>query len=88
VLATTAVTGDGVAELWSAIRAHRAHLEESGELAERRATRVGGELSRIMAALLHERAVAAAGDRLDQAARRVAAREVDPWAAAEDLLEG
>jgi LAO/AO transport system kinase len=88
VLATTAVTGDGVPELWSAIRAHRAHLEQTGGLADRRTARVGEELSRIMAALLHERAVAAAGDRLDQAARRVAQRELDPWTAAEDLLGG
>jgi LAO/AO transport system kinase len=88
VLTTTAVTGEGVAELWASIRGHRAHLEESGDLVERRAARVGDELSRIMAAVLHERAVAAAGDRLDQAARRVAARELDPWSAAEDLLDG
>jgi LAO/AO transport system kinase len=86
VLTTTATTGDGVAGLWSAIGEHRAHLEGSGQLAQRRAARVGDELTRIMAALLHERAIATAGERLDRAADRVARREVDPWTAAEDLL--
>src|SRR3546814_19534718 len=31
VVATTASTGEGVDELWSAIRAHRTHLEEAGQ---------------------------------------------------------
>ncbi|MGN6467167.1 MAG: methylmalonyl Co-A mutase-associated GTPase MeaB, partial [Rhizobiaceae bacterium] len=57
IVDTTATAAEGVAELWSAIRAHRAHLEASGGLEDRRAARVGDELSRIMAALLHERAV-------------------------------
>ncbi|HEY9558021.1 MAG TPA: methylmalonyl Co-A mutase-associated GTPase MeaB, partial [Acidimicrobiales bacterium] len=52
VVATTASTGEGVDELWSAIRAHRSHLEESGQLSARRAARIGDELTEIVAALL------------------------------------
>jgi LAO/AO transport system kinase len=40
VVRTVASEGSGVAELWEAVAAHRAHLESSGELAERR--RPGG----------------------------------------------
>jgi LAO/AO transport system kinase len=88
VVATTAATGEGVDELWTAIGAHRAHLTASGKLEERRRTRVGTELTEIVAALLRERATAAAGDRLDRVVAQVAAREIDPWTAAEQLLPG
>jgi LAO/AO transport system kinase len=86
VLLTTATTGDGVPALGDAIRDHRAHLERSGALGARRAARVGDELTRIMGALLHERAIEAAGERLAGVAERVARRDIDPWSAAEDLL--
>ena len=36
VLEAVATAGTGVAQLWSALKAHRAHLETSGELGERR----------------------------------------------------
>jgi LAO/AO transport system kinase len=87
VLATTAVTGDGVRDLWAEIGRHRAHLSATGELEERRAERVGAELVRIVAALLHERAQATGGAELDGLARAVAARTLDPWSAAEQLLD-
>jgi LAO/AO transport system kinase len=86
VVATTATTGDGVADLWSAIGAHRAHLEATGLLEPRRAARAEDELVQILAVLLRERAVAEAGDRLGTVAGDVAARRIDPWTAAEALL--
>ena len=87
IVATTAPVGDGVDELWDALRAHRQHLESTGELEPRRAARVGDELTRIVAVLLHERALAAAGARVGESAAAVHARQVDPWTAAEDLLD-
>ncbi len=36
VVATAATTGEGVEELWAAIDAHRRHLDDSGELEQRR----------------------------------------------------
>ena len=86
IVATTAATGDGVADLWSAIGEHRAHLTASGDLEVRRAARVADELTEIVAALLRERAKRAAGDHLDRLAAQVAARTIDPWTAAEELL--
>ena len=86
IVATTATSGGGIDELWSAIADHRAHLEATDQLEARRAARIGDELSRILAALLHERALASAGDRLDQLSAEVATRSLDPWTAAERLL--
>ncbi len=86
VLATTATAGDGVAELWQAIEGHRAHLVDTAQLEPRRAARVGEELVHILAALLHERAQASGGPELEELAASVAARALDPWTAAEQLL--
>jgi LAO/AO transport system kinase len=86
VLATTATTGEGVEELWQAVARHRAHLTDAGELEPRRAARIGDELLRIVAALLHERAQAAGGPEVDELVGQVASRSVDPWTAAEELL--
>jgi LAO/AO transport system kinase len=89
VVPTTATTGEGVPDLWDAIRRHREHLIASGELEERRARRVRDELQRIVVERLHERArVAMDGDRLEAVEERVLARELDPWAAADELLAG
>jgi LAO/AO transport system kinase len=87
VVATTATTGEGVDGLWRAIGEHRSHLTDTGALAPRRAARVGDELVRIVAALLHERAQAVGGPRLEDLVTAVAERTIDPWSAAEQLLQ-
>jgi LAO/AO transport system kinase len=86
VVATSATDSTGVSELWTAIGEHRAHLVRTGALEPRRAERVQDELVRIVAALLHERALASGGPELDQLAGDVARRRTDPWSAAERLL--
>jgi LAO/AO transport system kinase len=86
IVATTASTGEGIDELWSAIGEHRSHLTTSGELEVRRTERVADELTEIVAALLRERAKATAREHLDRLAAQVAARTVDPWTAAAELL--
>jgi LAO/AO transport system kinase len=87
VIATTAATGEGAPALWAAIGDHREHLTSTGALAPRRAARVQDELVRIVAALLHERALATGGPALEDLSAEVAARRVDPWSAAEQLLD-
>ena len=86
VVASTAVTGDGAPELWAAIGEHRRHLVTTGSLERRRAARVQEELVHIVAALLRERARAVGGRDLEDLSAEVAARRVDPWSAAEQLL--
>jgi LAO/AO transport system kinase len=87
VVATSATTGDGVPELWAEVRRHRQHLTSTGSLEARRAARVQDELVRIVAALVHERALRAGGPELETIAADVAARRVDPWSAAAGLLD-
>jgi LAO/AO transport system kinase len=88
IVATVAEEGTGVGELWEAVTAHREHLEGSGDLERRRASRVREELAGLLAARLLERARrTAGGDRFASLAEDVAARRIDPWAAVDQLLE-
>lgn len=86
VVATAATTGAGIDELWEAIGEHRSYLTVSGQLQVRRTERVADELTEIVAALLRERAKVTAREHLDRLAAQVAARAVDPWTAAAELL--
>jgi LAO/AO transport system kinase len=87
IVRTIAQTGDGVAELWETIGKHRAYLEASGKLDERRAKRLTDELHHIVLHRLEQKAYALAGgaefERLRDA---VVARDLDPYTAAEELL--
>ncbi len=87
IVATVGTTGDGVAELWSAIEAHRVHAEGSGQLAERRTFRLREELREIVAQRLGRRARdICTGERWDQLTHEVVARSTDPWSAADEML--
>jgi LAO/AO transport system kinase len=89
ILPVVATTGDGVAEYWSAVVAHRASIEASGELARRRQFRLGEELREIVARRLELRArQLATGERWDRLQADVAAHVIDPWSAADQMLEG
>jgi LAO/AO transport system kinase len=85
---TVATDGRGVDELWNAIVAHREHLVQSDELARRQVARVRAELRGIVLEQLQAIADAACdGPAFDAIAARVAAREVDAYAAAAELLD-
>jgi LAO/AO transport system kinase len=87
VVCTTATTGGGVDDLWRAVDDHRAHLVASGELAARRRARAAEEVTRLVAARLMEQARdLTAGARADALAEAVAAGDLDPWAASDELL--
>lgn len=88
IVETVATDGQGIDELWAAIGAHRSHLEATGALAARRRARVATEVVEIMAALVRERVERQADGRLDAVAAQVADRAIDPWTAAERLLDG
>jgi len=87
IVKTVATRREGIAELAAAIVAHRAHLEESGQLAQRQRARAAAELEAI---IQHEslRRVLARTDRgeLDALLERIARREMDPYTAARQLL--
>ncbi len=89
VLVTVATKGEGIDELWQAIRDHRAHLEESGDLARRRADRLAREVEDAIADLVQRRVrAAAAGEQVGSVLEDVVSRRLDPWAAAARLLDG
>jgi LAO/AO transport system kinase len=89
IVRTVATTGDGIEELWSAIGAHRAFLEEGDRLGRRRAERIREELRAIVVERLRAGADALCrGERFDEVAAEVAERRIDPYAAATKLLDG
>ncbi|HJP66120.1 MAG TPA: methylmalonyl Co-A mutase-associated GTPase MeaB [Actinomycetota bacterium] len=88
VIKTSTVNGDGLDDLWEAIDAHRAHLEESGELAARRRKRILEEVEGIVAERLRARTAGLLDGQAESAlADDLAERKVDPYRAAEILLD-
>ena len=87
ILKTVAATGDGVAELADAIDRHRDWLSTSGVLDDRRLARARRQVADIALETIRRR-VAGLGEgaALDDLARQVAARQLDPYAAADVLL--
>jgi LAO/AO transport system kinase len=88
IVKTVASRGEGLDELWEAVGSHRTFLESDGRLAARRTKRIRDELRAIVVERLYERAGEVCGaERFDELAVAVEAREVDPYTAAESLLQ-
>jgi LAO/AO transport system kinase len=78
-----------VGELWKTVRDHRAHLETHGLLEARRARRLADELHEIVVRRLEDRALGACtGAEHDRLLRALQERRLDPWQAADELLDG
>ena len=86
VLETVATARQGVAELWAAIKAHRADLEASGDLAVRRRRRLAKEIADLAAERVRYHVGAEASGVLDALVDRAERREIDPGAASVELL--
>ncbi|MGE7388553.1 methylmalonyl Co-A mutase-associated GTPase MeaB [Streptomyces sp. NPDC004126] len=88
IVKTVAAKGQGIDELVEALEKHRAWMDERGVLAERRAARAAREVETIAITALRGRLADLRGDaHLDALAARVAAGELDPYAAADALLD-
>ena len=88
IIKTVAATGEGVADLWAAIRDHGEWLASSGELERRRTRRIDDELREIVVQRLLQRVREAhGGETWVDARAAVVAREVDPWSASDALLK-
>jgi LAO/AO transport system kinase len=89
IVLTEAVQGEGVPELWEKIAEHRAYLEESGTLADRRAANLAGEVFAVASARAKARLEAAVAE--DEELRRllgeVQRRELDPLTAVREIME-
>jgi LAO/AO transport system kinase len=87
IVAAVATSGEGVVELWNAVAAHRRHAAESGLLQRRRAIRLREELSEIIARRLRRHAEELCGEeRWRKLTEEVVAGELDPWAAADEMI--
>ena len=88
VIRTIATEGAGAAELWAAIQQHGEWSRSRGEFERRRAVRREQELRRIVNSLMAARVEElASGDAWRKASDDIAAHRLDPWAAANSLLD-
>jgi LAO/AO transport system kinase len=89
VVRATAVKGEGIDDVLAAIDKHREWLEKTGELRKRRESRASVEVEAIALGTLRARlGNLRDGTALSDLAVRVAAGEIDPYAAAEALIKG
>jgi LAO/AO transport system kinase len=88
IIKTVASRNEGTDEVVEALAKHRAWLESTGRLEERRRRRVSDEIEAITVTALRQRIGDLHGDqRLDVLAGRVLDGELDPYAAADELVE-
>lgn len=83
---TVATEGTGIPDVVDHLEAHADHLRRSGQLAERRTTRLRREIQAIALDQVRRRFVIDGGDELDALATRVFAGDTDPFSAADSLL--
>lgn len=89
IIPTVGTTGEGVPELWDAIRQHRSFIETNSVLKARREFRLREELREIVARRLELRArEICTGERWDLIQQQVLDRQIDPWTAADEMLQG
>jgi LAO/AO transport system kinase len=88
IVDTVATTGEGVEELWATIGRHRHHLIDRGILDLQRRERLEREFHQILVARLSERAeVLIAAGRADDVHRAMLDGDLDPYEAADRVLE-
>ncbi len=89
IIATVATTGEGVDKLWMEVLRHRSYMELNGDLVTRRSNRIRQEMRAIIETKLEHRARAiCSGPRWSSLEAQVLARSIDPWSAADQMLEG
>ncbi|MGA5445058.1 methylmalonyl Co-A mutase-associated GTPase MeaB [Streptomyces umbrinus] len=89
IVKTVAAREEGIDEVVEALEKHRAWMEERGVLAERRLARASREVETIAVTALRERIADLHGDRrLSALAERIVAGALDPYRAADSLVEG
>ena len=87
VVETIATKNEGIEELWAAIQKHRSYQEGNGSLVSRRRRRVEREIREIVAERYRQRVESEAADLLARLTEDVSARKLDPYAAAEKLMD-
>src|SRR4051794_36153841 len=89
IVKTVASRGEGIDELVEAIDKHHGWLGESGRLDAKRRIRAADEIEAIAVTALRERiGDLRGGSLLDELSGRVVAGDLDPYSAADQLIEG
>lgn len=88
IVETVATTMRGIRDLWKAINDHKAFLEKSGELEKKRRFRAEEEIKTIVS----DRIARTVGKKLSEdeistLIERVVKREIDPYSAADQVIE-
>ncbi|ALV63240.1 putative periplasmic protein kinase ArgK and related GTPases of G3E family [Thermococcus sp. 2319x1] len=88
IVSTVAFTNRGIDQLWEAINKHRDFLLESGEIEKKRKFRVGEEIKAIVSSTIARKIGEMMGNNeISQLIERIANREIDPYSAADLVLE-
>ncbi|MDQ3940608.1 MAG: methylmalonyl Co-A mutase-associated GTPase MeaB, partial [Actinomycetota bacterium] len=87
IIETIATKGEGIDDLWTAVEKHRAWQEEKGTLDDRRRRRVEREIREIVAERFRQKVGTDAADQLRRLTDEVVARRIDPYTAADELVE-
>jgi LAO/AO transport system kinase len=88
IVSAAATTGEGIDELVARLDAHWSWLAESGQRQERRVRRAREEISAIAVTEIRRRIGGLPGEsRLDELAVQVACGKLDPYSAADELVE-
>jgi LAO/AO transport system kinase len=88
IVRAVASSGEGVADVWQAVRDHRSFLEADGRLEKRRARRLAEELREIVVRRLERDAFASCrGPAFDRLVQSLLERRLDPYEAADQLLD-
>ncbi|MEX2457640.1 MAG: methylmalonyl Co-A mutase-associated GTPase MeaB [Actinomycetota bacterium] len=87
VVRASATTGEGTDDLWEAIQSHRKHLDASGGLDAKRRQRLAEEIEDMVALRLRRRVATLLEGELSSLADDVASRRIDPYEAADRLVE-
>ena len=86
---TVAASGQGIPELADAVDEHLAWLDSTGTREQRRLDRARLQVREIALGAIRRRFhEVEGGDLVDELSRRVAAREIDPYTAADKLVSG
>lgn len=89
VLSCSAASGKGVDSLWQTVSQHRLYLEQTGELQTRRQRRAEEQLARVLQEMVLKRFMAGSqAEAWQRVASGLAQGLLDPYSAAEQLLEG
>jgi LAO/AO transport system kinase len=89
IVSASATSGEGIDDLVGRLDAHAEWLAESGERDRRRLARARDEISALAVAELTERLGALPGEEhIEKLAAQVAAGKLDPYSAADELING